>query len=114
MRKIVFLQILTTLGIVAISALIGGENAALSALFGGLACDVPNALFALNLEIISRFSPKHSPVFFLIGEFIKIITIGLLLCLVVMLYRDLVWPALIVSIIVTLNCSFLGLLLNRE
>lgn len=113
MKKIVLLQIVATIGVAAISALFGGEGAALSAFLAGLACLVPNALFALNLGVLVRLSPSYSPLFFFIGEFVKIVAIALLLCLIVMLYEDLVWPAMIGSVIVVLNCSFLGLL-TRE
>lgn len=113
MSKIVLLQILATFGVAAISALLGGENAAVSALLTGLACSVPNALFAANLSALGKLSPSSSPLFFLIGEFIKLIAMALLLVLIVMLYKDLVWPAMIFTMIVVLNCSFLGLL-TRE
>lgn len=113
MKKIVLLQIVATIGVAAISALFGGGSAALSAFLAGLACLVPNALFALNLSVLVKLSPSYSPLFFFIGEFVKIVAIVLLLCLIVMLYEDLVWPAMIGSVIVVLNCSFLGLL-TRE
>ena len=109
MKKIVLLQIVATIGVAVVSALLGGEGAALSAFLAGLACLVPNALFALNLSVFVKLSPSYSPLFFFIGEFVKIIAIVLLLCLIVMLYEDLVWPAMIA----VLNCSFLGLL-TRE
>ena len=76
-------------------------------------CSVPNALFAANLSALGKLSPSSSPLFFLIGEFIKLIAMALLLVLIVMLYKDLVWPAMIFTMIVVLNCSFLGLL-TRE
>lgn len=113
MKKIVLLQIVATIGVAVVSALLGGESAALSAFLAGLACLVPNALFALNLSVFVKLSPSYSPLFFFIGEFVKIIAIVLLLCLIVMLYEDLIWPAMISSVIVVLNCSFLGLL-TRE
>ena len=113
MRKIVFLQIIATFGVAAVSALCGGESAAVSALLTGFSCAVPNAIFAANLSALGKLSPSSSPLFFLIGEFIKLIAMALLLVLVVMLYEDLVWPAMIITMIVVLNCSFLGLL-TRE
>ena len=113
MKKIVLLQIVATIGVAVVSALLGGESAALSAFLAGLACLVPNALFALNLSVFVKLSPSYSPLFFFIGEFVKIIAIVLLFCLIVMLYEDLIWPAMIASVIVVLNCSFLGLL-TRE
>ena len=110
MKKIVLLQIVATIGVAVFSALLGGEGAALSAFLAGSACWIPNALFALNLSVLVKLSPTYSPLFFFIGEFVKIIAIALLICLIVMLYEDLVWPAMIASV---LNCSFLGLL-TRE
>ena len=79
MKKIVLLQIVATIGVAVVSALLGGESAALSAFLAGLACLVPNALFALNLSVFVKLSPSYSPLFFFIGEFVKIIAIVLFL-----------------------------------
>ena len=113
MKKIILLQTVATIGVAVISALFGGGSAAISALLSGIACTVPNALFALNMSILVRLNPTNSAFIFMIGEFIKLIAIAILLVVIVMLYEDLVWPAMLFSIIVVLNCSLLGLL-TRE
>ena len=113
MKKIILLQTVATIGVAAISALFGGGSAAISALLSGIACTVPNALFALNMSILVRLNPTNSAFIFMIGEFIKLIAIAILLVVIVMLYEDLVWPAMLFTIIVVLNCSLLGLL-TRE
>ena len=113
MKRIILLQTVATIGVAAISALFGGGRAAISALLSGIACTVPNALFALNMSILVRLNPTNSAFIFMIGEFIKLIAIAILLVVIVMLYEDLVWPAMLFSIIVVLNCSLLGLL-TRE
>lgn len=113
MKKIVLLQIFATLGAAILSFLLGGRAAAISALLGGLSCAMPNALLVLNLKLCNLVKPSISAVVLLVGEFIKIIVTVVLLYLVAVLYKDLVWPALIASMSVVLICSFLGFL-TRE
>lgn len=109
MKKVVLLQIFATLAVVLCFSFWGEEHAAVSALLMGSACVMPNAIFALNLWVITKLKPRISPLVFLIGGFIKIVVIGMLIVLIAVLYKDLVWSAAITSIVVVLNCSFLGL-----
>jgi ATP synthase protein I len=110
MFRVVAAQFLTSL-LVAVGAwVIGGQRAAVSSLLGGLACVLPNGLFALNLARLSHRSKPRSAdgaagstnsyaFALLVGEFIKVVlTIGLLV-LIARTVRDVVWPALIVSVI---------------
>ena len=109
MKKVVLLQIFATLAVALGFFLWGGDHAAVSALLMGFACAIPNAIFALNLGVITKLKPRISPLVFLIGGFIKIVVIGMLIVLIAVLYKELVWSAAIASIVAVLNCSFLGL-----
>jgi ATP synthase protein I len=112
MFRVVVLQILTTVVVSVGAGLFGGPHAAISALLGGAACVVPNGLFALRLAAAARRPRGTSPAVFLIGEFVKIVSTLGLLALVVATYANLVWPALIVSIIVVLKSYVLALLVR--
>ena len=110
MFRVVFLQILTTVVVSLVAMLLGGTHAAISALLGGAACVVPNGLFALKLAAAARRPQGTSPAVFLIGEFVKVVSTLALLALVVAAYEDLVWPAMIFSIVVVLKSYVLALL----
>ncbi|HYC43705.1 MAG TPA: ATP synthase subunit I [Noviherbaspirillum sp.] len=103
MLRVVLLQFLTTIITGLIAGLIGGWHALLSALLGGLCCVVPNGLFALRLFISARKPGAVNPMTFFIGEFIKIALTVALLGVVVWLYRDLNWLALLAAFIVALK-----------
>ena len=49
---------------------------------------------------------------FLIGEFVKVVSTIVLLALVVAIYKDLVWLAMLVSIIAVLKSYVLALLIK--
>jgi ATP synthase protein I len=111
MFRVVAAQFLTSMAVAAGAWMVGGQRAAVSALLGGLACVVPNGLFALNLAWLQRSRRSHAgeagrtkgqAAALLVGEFIKVVlTIGLL-ATIARTVRDVVWPALIVSIIAVL------------
>jgi len=109
MLRVVAAQFLTSVVVAAGAWAIGGHRAAVSALLGGLACAVPNGLFALNLAWLglrsgsravrggSGSATAHALVL-LVGEFVKVaLTIGLLV-LIARAYRDVVWSALVVAV----------------
>jgi len=112
MFRVVFLQILTTVIVSLVAGLLGGSHAAISALLGGAACVVPNGLFALKLAAAARRPQGTSPAVFLVGEFVKVVSTLVLLGLVVALYKDLVWLALLASVIVVLKSYVLTLLVR--
>ena len=112
MFRIVLLQILTTAVVSLLSAFIGGAPAAISALLGGAACFIPNGLFALKLSVASRRPQGTDAAVFLIGEFVKVVSTIVLLALVVAMYKDLVWLAMLVSIIAVLKSYVLALLIR--
>jgi ATP synthase protein I len=112
MFRIVLLQILTTVVVSLLSALFGGTPAAISALLGGAACFIPNGLFALKLAAASRRPQGTDAAVFLIGEFVKVVSTVALLALVVATYKNLVWLAMLVSIIAVLKSYVLALLIR--
>jgi len=112
MFRVVFLQILTTVIVSLVAGLLGGTHAAISALLGGAACVVPNGLFALKLAAAARRPQGTSPAVFLVGEFVKVVSTLALLGLVVAFYKDLVWLALLASVIVVLKSYVLTLLVR--
>jgi ATP synthase protein I len=112
MFRIVLLQILTTAVVSLLSALVGGAPAAISALLGGAACFIPNGLFALKLAAAARRPQGTDAGVFLIGEFVKVVSTIVLLALVVATYKNLVWLAMLVSIIAVLKSYVLVLLIK--
>jgi ATP synthase protein I len=109
MFRVVVVQFVTSLIVAAVAGAVAGTHAALTALFGGLACSLPNGLFALNLALLGQM--RQSPgggsgstvapsraISMLVGEFCKVALTAGLLALVVWGYKDVVWPALILAI----------------
>lgn len=110
MFRLVLLQVLAALLVTAIAGVLGGSAAALSALLGGGACVLPNALFALRLTAAARRPQGTSAATFFVGEFLKVTSTVALLALVVWTYRDLVWLAMIAAVIATLKSYFIALI----
>jgi ATP synthase protein I len=107
MTKAVLLQVLATCVAAGLAAAWGGPDAGLSAALGGLACIVPNALFAVRLGITARRPGGATVSGFFIGEFVKVVATVVLLMLIAHNYRGLNWLALIVGVIVALKSYFL-------
>jgi ATP synthase protein I len=117
MFRVVAAQFVTSLFVSAGSWVIAGRSAAASSLLGGLACTVPNGLFALNLAQVRQLVGSRAAVdesgagssgaaavtaALLVGEFLKVVlTVGLLM-LIAWAYKDLVWLALIAAVIAVL------------
>ena len=115
MRKIVGLQIVMTVVLALISGLWAGLDAALSAMWGGVVCFVPNALLALRLYVLQVRGKSGLGVHtFFLGEAVKLVLTLALLGLVVRHYDALVWPALIVSIVASLKSYLLVFLFDRN
>jgi ATP synthase protein I len=110
MFRVVLLQGIAALLVVLVAGAVAGQAAALSALAGGLACVVPNGLFALRLAAAARRPQGTSVATFFVGEVLKVASTVALLALVVWGYRDLVWLAMIVAVIVTLKSYFIALI----
>ena len=114
MVKAVLLQVTMTLVVSAVAALVGGADAALSAMFGGLACVIPSALFAARLAIDVRRPGGATVSGFFIGEFAKLGLTVLMLFAIAMVYRDLNWLALILGFIAALKSYFLMFVFGRS
>jgi ATP synthase protein I len=113
MLKAVLLQATMILLVAALAAAVGGAHAAWSAAFGGLACVIPNASFALRLSMARRRGGVTVHGLF-IGEFVKVAATVLLIVAVAHFYRDLNWLAFIVGCIATLKSYFLMFILGRR
>ena len=112
MAQAVYLQTALTLLVAGLAALIGGLHAALSVALGGLACAVPNALFAARLFVDGR-RPRGATFHGLfIGEAVKLAATVALLFLIAKTYRDVNWLALIVGIMAA-QSYFLAFIFGR-
>jgi len=110
MFKLVSLQ---ALGILIVVALVGGlfgTSAAMSALAGGLAYVLPNLLFVLRLRL-GAVTGTTSAASFLLGEFVKLLSVIALL-VSLPLVKEVVWPALIAGLFVVLFVNLFALLLK--
>jgi ATP synthase protein I len=114
MFRLVALQIFATALVAVIAWPLGGPAAAASALLGGAACFVPNALFALRLTAAARRPGGADAITFFVGEFVKVGSTVALLALIAWAYKDVVWLALIAAVIATLKSYLVALLLWRN
>lgn len=113
MANAVLLQATMTVVVAGFAALFGGATAALSALAGGLACMIPNALFALRLYWEGKRPGGATMQGFFVGEFAKLAATVLILVVVARVYHGLNWPAFIVGFIAVLKSYFLMFLFGR-
>ena len=107
MFKVVYLQLGATGLAVVLSALLFDLNGGLSAGLAGLACVVPNALFAWRLS-----QAQANAFTFFVGEFFKVFSIVALLMLIGMLYRDLHWGAVILGMVLALKANLFAFLVK--
>ncbi len=114
MAKAVGLQALVTFVVACVAAMIGGQTSGVSAALGGIACLVPNALFALRLHIEVRRPGGVATHTVLIGEFVKVAATIALLVLITRNVRGLDWLAMIIGVIAALKSYLLMLLLTRR
>lgn len=99
---------------IAVSGLIGGGAAAVSALVGAAAYFVPNALFALRLLLGIFGAARPSPYAFFWGEAFKLGGAMSILALAAWAGTDwLVWPALVFGLFGVLKGYVLLLLFRR-
>lgn len=97
--RVVFWQFATVV-VVALAAWIGFySNAGLSAMAGGFAVAVPNAMFALVLLRSLGKKKPTAPALILLGELLKIFVICVLFALTAKFFTELNWPAMLVGII---------------
>jgi ATP synthase protein I len=114
MTKAIALQLLVTFVVAMGAAMVGGAQAASSAALGGLACVVPNALFAWRLSIEMRRPGGATVQGFFVGEFVKLAVTVLLLFVIASVDRDLNWLALLVGFIAALKSYFLMFLFGQR
>lgn len=112
MLKVVSLQMCATLVAAALAAFFFGVHGAVSAALAGLACTVPNGLFALRLALVARRVGSPPASTFLVGEVVKLAAIVGLLVLVGALYEDLHWGGLFVGMILALKANLFGFLVK--
>ena len=99
---------------VAVSGLVAGGAAAVSALIGAAAYFVPNALFAMRLLLGLFGSAQPSPLAFFWGEAFKLGGAVAILGLAVWFGRDwIVWPALLFGLLGVLK-GYVLLLVFRK
>ncbi len=84
-------------------------EAALSALLGGGVCVVPSAWFALRLSTAKGF---ESIARLVVGEAIKVLGTVALLVVVVVVFKGLHWPPLLITLILALKMYWVGLALR--
>lgn len=89
-----------------------GATGALSAASGGVAVIVPTWLFALRLTAAGRRSGGASPLGFMLGELIKLLSCVALLAAVRLVYPDVHWGALVIGLVVTLQANFFAFLIR--
>lgn len=110
MYRLILLQAIAAAIVALLAWALGGAAAGWSALAGGAACVVPNGLFALRLAAAARRPQGASAATFFVGEFVKVASTVALLALLIWAYRDLVWLAMIIAVIVTLKSYFIALI----
>lgn len=110
MLRLIGLQVLTTAVVALLAWPLAGSAAATSALLGGGACVLPNALFALRLTLAARRAGGASASTFFVGELFKVGSTIALLALIVWAYEDLVWLALIIAIIAVLKSYLVAII----
>ena len=102
--RLVWIQLAMACGVALVSLLVAGWPAAVSALAGGAAYAVPNALFAFRVVRSANKPDGASPHNLFVGQFAKILAV--LVCLggfLLVLGEWLVWPALLAGLIVVLK-----------
>ena len=109
MFRAIFLQAGATVIAALAAGLFAGTRGVVSAVLGGLACVLPNLLFALRLKIVANRPGASYPANFFLGEFVKIAATTGLLVLIVSEYADLHGPAMLIGLVLALQASFLAL-----
>ena len=109
MFRAILLQAITILVSALIAELMAGTRGAISATLGGVACTLPNFLFALRLKSVASRPGASYPANFFLGEFVKIALTIALLVIVVKTYADLHWPSLLIGMGLALQAGFLAL-----
>ena len=108
MFRAVLFQVGAVIATAVAAGFFAGTRGAVSAVLGGVACTLPNFLFALRLKMVANRPGASYPANFFLGEFVKIAaTIGLLV-FVVREYSDLHWPSMLIGLGLALQAGFLA------
>ncbi len=112
MLKAVLLQLGATLLATAIAAVFFGLRGAISAALGGLSVVIPSWMFALRLAVLARRGASTHVTAFVVGELVKVASIVGLLVLVLLLYPDVHWGALLIALILALKANLFAFLVK--
>ncbi|MFZ4535220.1 ATP synthase subunit I [Propionivibrio sp.] len=108
MYRAIFLQVGATIIAALAAGLFAGTRGAVSATLGGLACTLPNFLFATRLKFVAKRPGASYPANFFLGEFVKIAaTVGLLV-FVVKEYTDLHALSMLIGLVLALQAGLLA------
>jgi len=108
MFRAILLQIAAVIITAVAAGFFAGTRGAVSAALGGIACALPNFLFALRLKFVANRPGASYPVNFFLGEFVKIAATIALLVFVVREYSDLHWPSMLIGLVLALQAGFLA------
>jgi ATP synthase protein I len=108
MFRAILLQVGSVMITALVSGLLVGTRGAVSAALGGVACVLPNFLFALRLKMVANRPGASYPANFFLGEFVKIAATIALLGFVVSEYADLHWPSMLIGLGLALQAGFLA------
>jgi ATP synthase protein I len=100
MFRVVVVQLGTVLVVSILAAALYGQSAAVSSFLGGLACVLPNALFAAHLAANAAIArpPGARMLRLLLGELSKVLLVTALLLAVIRGIAVVHWPALVLSV----------------
>ena len=108
MFRVILLQAAATLVAMLAGGFLAGMRGGISATLGGLACMLPNLLFALRLKSVSGRQGATFMANFLLGELVKLaVTVGLLF-VIAKGYADLHWPSLLIGLVLATQALFLA------
>ena len=108
MFRVILLQAAATLVAMLAGGFLAGMRGGVSATLGGLACLLPNLLFALRLKSVSGRQDATFMANFLLGELVKLaVTVGLLF-VIAKGYADLHWPSLLIGLVLATQALFLA------
>ena len=114
MLRTVSLQIVLVIVVAALGSLYWGAPGARDILLGGLACAVPNVLFARLLTRAGKQSSQAFVAAFLLGEFLKLALTLFCLMAIVRWLTPAHWEALLLGIITALHAPWLMALSQRR
>ena len=110
MFRVIRLQLIAIIIAVLLAGLLAGGRGSISAAIGGGAVVLPNFLFALKLMSASagRASVATAATF-IVYEVLKRALTLIMLAVAIVLYADLSWPSMLLSMAITLQVNFLAM-----